>query len=277
MICFPNAKINLGLNVTEKRSDGFHNIETIFYPIGWNDALEVVVAKKYSRKEFTLHLSGIPISGNTNDNLLYKAYKLMQQIRLLPKIEVYLHKSLPMGAGLGGGSSDAAFFIKLLNEQFSLELTESETLDISKKLGSDCAFFVKNSPVFAFQKGDIFSDISLDLISLYIAVVYPNIHSNTKEAYSLITPQKPSQSVLEIIKQPIATWKTDLVNDFETSIFKLYPAVKKVKDDLYRLGSLYASMSGSGSAVFGLFDHEPDIKHLQMFPNWIGKMKNSFV
>lgn len=276
MICFPNAKINLGLNVTEKRSDGFHNIETIFYPIGWNDALEVVVAKKYSRKEFTLHLSGIPISGNTNDNLLYKAYKLMQQIRLLPKIEVYLHKSLPMGAGLGGGSSDAAFFIKLLNEQFSLELTEFETLDISKKLGSDCAFFVKNSPVFAFQKGDIFTDISLDLSSLYIAVIYPNIHSNTKEAYSLITPQKPSQSVLEIIKQPIATWKTDLVNDFETSIFKLYPAVKKVKDDLYRLGSLYASMSGSGSAVFGLFDHEPDIKHLQMFPNWIGKMKNSF-
>ena len=276
MICFPNAKINLGLNVTEKRSDGFHNIETIFYPIGWNDALEVVVAKKYSRKEFTLHLSGIPISGNTNDNLLYKAYKLMQQIRLLPKIEVYLHKSLPMGAGLGGGSSDAAFFIKLLNEQFSLELTESETLDISKKLGSDCAFFVKNSPVFAFQKGDIFSDISLDLSSLYIAVIYPNIHSNTKEAYSLITPQKPSQSVLEIIKQPIVTWKTDLVNDFETSIFKLYPAVKKVKHDLYSLGSLYASMSGSGSAVFGLFDHEPDIKHLQMFPNWIGKMKNSF-
>ena len=277
MICFPNAKINLGLNVTEKRSDGFHNIETIFYPIGWNDALEVVVAKKYSRKEFTLHLSGIPISGNTNDNLLYKAYKLMQHIRLLPKIEVYLHKSLPMGAGLGGGSSDAAFFIKLLNEQFSLELTEFETLDISKKLGSDCAFFVKNSPVFAFQKGDIFTDISLDLSSLYIAVVYPNIHSNTKEAYSLITPQKPSQSVLEIIKQPIATWKTDLVNDFETSIFKLYPAVKKVKDDLYSLGALYASMSGSGSAVFGLFDHEPDIKHLQMFPNWIGKMKNSFV
>jgi len=276
MICFPNAKINLGLNVVEKRSDGFHNIETIFYPIGWSDALEVTVARKYSRKEFDLHLTGIPIYGNVNDNLLYKAYKLIQTVRRLPKIEAHLHKVLPMGAGLGGGSSDAAFFIRLLNDQFNLHLTEFETLAIAKQLGSDCAFFIKNSPVFAFQKGDIFKDFSLDLSHLYVAVVYPNIHSNTKEAYSLVKPQKANQSVLDIIKQPIKTWKTDLVNDFEKSIFTLYPVVKNVKEDLYNLGAVYASMSGSGSAVFGLFDYEPNIKHLQMFPNWIGKMQNAF-
>ncbi len=272
MICFPNAKINLGLNVTEKRSDGFHNIETVFYPIGWNEALEVIVNKD-SQEEFNLHLSGIPISGNIQDNLLYKAYCIIKQTKALPHINVYLHKTLPMGAGLGGGSADAAFFINLLNEQFQLNLTETERVDIAKKLGSDCAFFIKNTPVYAEQKGDVFTDIKLDLSDLYISIIYPNIHSNTKEAYSLVKPQQPTKSLLEIIKQPISTWKKDLVNDFEKSIFSLYPAVEKTKHDLYELGAQYACMSGSGSAVFGLFEKEPDIKHLSQFPHWIGKMK----
>jgi 4-diphosphocytidyl-2-C-methyl-D-erythritol kinase len=272
MICFPNAKINLGLNITEKRSDGFHNIETIFYPVGWNDALEVIEAKD-SVQEFNLHLSGLPILGNTQDNLLYKAYQIIKQSKKLPHLNVYLYKTLPMGAGLGGGSADAAFFINLLNNQFELNFTETERVEIAKQLGSDCAFFVKNSPVFASQKGDVFTDIKLDLSHLYIAIIYPNVHSNTKEAYSLVKPQQSNKSLLEVIKQPILTWKNDLINDFEASIFNLYPVVEKTKNDLYELGALYACMSGSGSAVFGLFETEPEIKMLSQFPNWIGKMK----
>jgi len=149
MICFPNAKINLGLNITEKRSDGFHNIETVFYPIGWNDALEVIVADSDSTlksnhiSEFNLHLSGLAISGNMEDNLLFKAYQIIKNIKPLPGVDVYLHKTLPMGAGLGGGSADAAFFINLLNEQFKLQFTEVERIDIARQLGSDCAFLLK--------------------------------------------------------------------------------------------------------------------------------------
>lgn len=278
MICFPNAKINLGLTITEKRTDGFHNIESIFYPVGWNDALEVLSVDpstplRVTKEDFNLHLSGLPISGNTEDNLLYKAYQIIRQTKTLPSIDVYLHKTLPMGAGLGGGSADAAFFINLLNEQFSLNFSESERLDIARQLGSDCAFFIKNKPIFASQKGDVFTDIELDLSHLYIAIIYPNVHSNTKEAYSLVKPHQPNRSLLDIIKQPISTWKTDLVNDFEKSIFSLYPIVEKTKHDLYELGAVYACMSGSGSAVFGLFETEPNIKHLSQFPHWVGKMK----
>lgn len=278
MICFPNAKINLGLSITEKRSDGFHNIETVFYPIGWNEALEVVVldsarTDKSSSKEFNLHLSGIPISGNTEDNLLYKAYQIIKKTKTLPHIDVYLHKTLPMGAGLGGGSADAAFFINLLNEQFALQLSETERIDIAKQLGSDCAFFIKNKPVFAVEKGDVFKDIHLDLNQYYIAIIYPNVHSNTKEAYSLVKPHQPKKTILEIIQQPIASWKHELLNDFEGSIFDKYPIVEKTKNDLYDLGALYASMSGSGSAVFGIFEKLPDLKHLRQFSHWVGKMR----
>ncbi|MBL7935365.1 MAG: 4-(cytidine 5'-diphospho)-2-C-methyl-D-erythritol kinase [Bacteroidia bacterium] len=284
MICFPNAKINLGLNITEKRSDGFHNIETIFYPVGWNDALEVIPVTNHvtssevekqitTKQDFNLHLSGLSISGNLEDNLLYKAYQIIKQTKTVPAIDVYLHKALPMGAGLGGGSADAAFFINLVNELFQLNFTETERIDIARQLGSDCAFFIKNTPVYATQKGDVFSDIKLDLSHLYIAIIYPNVHSNTKEAYSLVKPTQPTKSLLEVIQQPIATWKTDLINDFETSIFNLYPVVEKTKHDLYEAGAVYACMSGSGSAVFGLFEKEPDIKHLAQFPHWVGKMK----
>jgi 4-diphosphocytidyl-2-C-methyl-D-erythritol kinase len=278
MICFPNAKINLGLNITKKREDGFHNIETIFYPVGWNDALEVLSVDpstplRVTKEEFNLHLSGLAISGNLEDNLLYKACQLIKQTKTLPAIDVYLHKTLPMGAGLGGGSADAAFFINLLNEQFALNFSETERIDIAKQLGSDCAFFIKNKPVFASQKGDVFTDIELDLSHFYIAIVYPNVHSNTKEAYSLVKPQQPNKSLLDVIKQPISTWKIDLINDFEKSIFNLYPIVEKTKNDLYNLGAVYACMSGSGSAVFGLFETEPNIKQLSQLPHWVGRMK----
>lgn len=294
MICFPNAKINLGLNITEKRPDGFHNIETVFYPIGWNDALEVIVSDSASvldsartdkhsviaqtdkhsdtKNEFNLHLSGLPISGNIEDNLLYKAYQIIKQTKALPPIDVYLHKNLPMGAGLGGGSADAAFFINLLNEQFELNLTEEKRINIARQLGSDCAFFINNKPLFATEKGDVFSSISVDLSAYYGVVVYPNVHSNTKEAYSLVKPKQPQQSIPEILKLPIEQWKDLLVNDFEESIFSKYPIVKEVKETLYQKGALYACMSGSGSAVFGLFKNEVDLSSVFDLPVWSGKM-----
>jgi 4-diphosphocytidyl-2-C-methyl-D-erythritol kinase len=272
MICFPNAKINLGLNVIEKRPDGFHNIETIFYPINWHDALEIIINPTLV-DEFTLFTSGFEISGNVSDNIMYKAYQIIKQSRSLPSIEVHIHKALPMGAGLGGGSSDAAFFINLLNEQLQLHFSETEKIKIASQLGSDCAFFLKNTPTFASQKGDVFSEITLDLSHLHILVIYPNLHSNTQVAYSLVKPKHPSKPLLDIIKQPIATWKTDLTNDFEASIFNAYPIVEKIKNDLYSLGAIYASMSGSGSAIFGLFESEPPTEQFQDYLYWSGKMR----
>lgn len=265
MICFPNAKINLGLNITGKRPDGFHNIETVFYPINWNDALEIMENKK-SSSEFSLHLSGIPINGNPEDNLLYKAYQLIKKEVDLPFVDVYLHKNLPMGAGLGGGSSDAAFFINLMNEQFTLNLSEAKRIEIAKQLGSDCAFFIKNKPVFAYEKGDMFKEIDLDLSQYYVAVVYPNVHSNTKEAYSLVKPVLPQKSILEILRQPIETWREGLKNDFEQSIFSKYPVVEQIKNEFYKLGALYACMSGSGSAVFAIFESQPDLNQFKVYP-----------
>ena len=269
MICFPNAKINLGLHVTQKREDGFHNIETIFYPIGWHDALEVVEGHS---KAFNLVTSGITINGDIKDNLLYKAYLLIKEYKALPSLDIFLHKTLPMGAGLGGGSADAAFFINLLNNQFALQLTDTQKMTIAKQLGSDCAFFINNKPTFAYHKGDEFKSLSLDLSTYYLAVIYPNIHSNTKEAYSLVIPQMPAKSITVIIQQPIDTWKKELINDFEPSIFSLYPLVKNIKQTLYEKGALYASMSGSGSAVFGIFKEMPLINELTKYPHWIGKM-----
>ena len=270
MICFPNAKINLGLHITEKRSDGFHNIETVFYKVGWQDALEILPSAKET--SFNLHLSGIPITGNLTDNLLYKAYQLITAIKPVPAVDVYLHKHIPMGAGLGGGSADAAFFINLLNEQFALNLSEHEKLTVAKKLGSDCAFFINNTPVFAFEKGDVFEPVQLDLSKYWIAVIYPNVHSNTAEAYALVKPQLPDKSIKQILQQPIATWKDELLNDFEASICSIYPIVKQIKETLYAQGALYACMSGSGSAVFGIFEKEPILIGMETFPKWIGKM-----
>lgn len=276
MICFPNAKINLGLNITEKRPDGFHNIETVFYKVGWQDALEVVVLDSArtdnKNQSFNLHLSGIPIHGELKDNLLFKAYQLISKFKSVPAIDVYLHKHIPMGAGLGGGSADAAFFINLLNNQFNLKLTIDEKTTIAKTLGSDCAFFIDNTPVFAKGKGDEFTNINLDLSNYYIMVVYPNVHSNTAEAYSLVKPQQLTKSITQILEQPISTWKEELVNDFEISIFNKYPIVKQIKETLYANEAVYACMSGSGSAVFGIFKNKPTITELESYPYWIGTM-----
>jgi 4-diphosphocytidyl-2-C-methyl-D-erythritol kinase len=257
MLLFPNAKINLGLAITEKRHDGYHNIETIFYPVNWCDALEVIEGGKHN---FDLTFSGLEVKGEITDNLLYKVYREVSKIRTLPYMRVHLHKVIPMGAGLGGGSSNAAFLINLLNEKFALGLSKAEKFSIASMIGSDCAFFLDNQPVFAYQKGDVFKDVKADLSSFFILLVYPGVHSNTAEAYRGLTPKKNDEDIIDIVENiPVNEWKNRLRNDFEISIFKKYPLVAETKDALYKAGASYACMSGSGSSVFGIFEKEPDI------------------
>jgi 4-diphosphocytidyl-2-C-methyl-D-erythritol kinase len=257
MLVFPGAKINLGLNVIEKRGDGFHNIETVFYPINWKDALEVLPSK--TSQDIDIKPSGWPLRiDRKEDNILYKAWNLLAKKHKIPPIEVFLHKNVPMGAGLGGGSSNAAAFLKLLNQKFGLKIPKTEILDAARSLGADCAFFIENEPVFATQKGDVFEKIELDLSTYHLLIVFPGINSNTKEAYEGIQPKRPAKSVKDIVlNEPIGTWKNTLVNDFEKSIFKKYPEVESLKKKLYDGGALYASMSGSGSACFGIFKERP--------------------
>ncbi len=257
MIVFPNCKINLGLHVIAKRSDGFHAIETVFYPVNWCDALEVI-ENKTSNEPFVYTQSGIPVAGKPEENLVYKAWELIRKEKKLPAIKVHLHKNIPMGAGLGGGSSDAAWFINLIDSSFSLGYSLSEKTNIASQLGSDCAFFIQNTPVFAQGKGDEFSEMTISLQKYYILIVYPGIHSNTKDAYSGLLPQPPQHDLPETLRvSAVKEWKNKLVNDFESSIFKKYPAINVLKENLYAAGAVYSSMSGSGSAVFGIFEKEP--------------------
>jgi 4-diphosphocytidyl-2-C-methyl-D-erythritol kinase len=257
MLVFPNCKINLGLHVLKKRPDGYHAIETIFYPVNWCDALEVI-ENKLSAELFTFTCSGLKIEGTQESNLIFKAWKIITSQKKIPPIQVHLHKNIPMGAGLGGGSSDAAYFINALNEKFSLGFTTTQKLEMASELGSDCAFFIENKPVFAEGKGNEFSTHHINLSGYYILIVYPNIHSNTKQAYEGLTPKEPTTSLNVIVKNnPLIDWKHTLINDFESSIFKKYPTIKLLKEQLYQHGALYASLSGSGSAIFGIFDREP--------------------
>jgi 4-diphosphocytidyl-2-C-methyl-D-erythritol kinase len=271
MLLFPNCKINLGLHVTQKRNDGFHNIETVFYPINWCDALEMI--ENFEAKAPIMFTStGLNINGDIRDNLIYKAWQLISAIKPLPPIKVHLHKNLPMGAGLGGGSADAAFFINMLNQKFELNFSVEEKIEIASKLGSDCAFFIENKPVLAKEKGNVFSEIKVDLSQYYILVVYPGIHSNTKDAYQNLTPKIPLNNLKSIIEtKPIVEWKDLLVNDFEASIFKIYPQINELKQLLYQSGAIYASLSGSGSAVFGIFDEKPDLALKKDFEYFLQK------
>ncbi len=254
MITFPNAKINLGLNITERRPDGYHNLETIFYPIPLCDALEVITSN-----DTTLNISGLNINGNKEDNLVMKAYKLLENEFSLPKVEINLLKKIPSGAGLGGGSSDAAFMIKILNEKYNLNLTEIQQKKYATQLGADCSFFIQNKPSFATGIGNELNEINISLAGYYIYLIKPNIHISTAEAYASIVPQKNEISLCEkIINTPIEEWKNFIFNDFEKSIFNKYQAIKDLKEKMYKHGALYASMSGSGSSVFGIFSHKPE-------------------
>lgn len=253
MITFPNAKINLGLNIVEKRPDGYHNLETIFYPINLQDALEVT-RRENNDKEYTLHISGSPLEGEPEDNLVVKAYKLLKKDYpgLLP-VDIHMYKHIPAGAGLGGGSSDAACMIKLLNDKFSLGLSTERMEEYAVKLGADCAFFIRNKPVFATGIGNLFEPVELSLKGYHIILIKPDIFVSTRDAFSEIKPVRPAVSLKEIVRQPMETWKNSMKNDFEDSVFKKFPEIAAIKDELYDLGAVYAAMSGSGSSVYGIF------------------------
>lgn len=252
MIVFPNIKINLGLSITEKRPDGYHNLETVFYPVALEDALEIRALPEADKK-ITLHQYGMEITGNPEDNLVAKAYSLLDKEFHLPPVEIHLYKHIPSGAGLGGGSSDAAFMLKLLNGHFHLNLSEEQLEIYAATLGADCAFFIKNKPVYAEGIGNIFSPIELSLKGYQIMIVKPDVFVSTREAFANIHPHHPEYPVKEVIRRPVAEWKDTLINDFEASVFPQHPVIGEIKKELYNQGALYASMSGSGSSVFGLF------------------------
>lgn len=260
MICFPNAKINIGLRITEKRPDGFHNIESCFYPIPWNDMLEIVPSKKLS-----FDAEGITIPGSGEDNLCVKAFKLIQQDYQLPPVSIFLQKLIPIGAGMGGGSSDAAFTLKLVNDVFELEISTDQLENYARKLGSDCAFFIRNKPVIAIEKGDVFKPSTVNLSGKTLLAVYPNLHIATAQAYGGVIPKASSTNLNELLQQSITSWHGVVVNDFEKSLFPHYPILEEIKSVLQRNGAEYASMTGSGSTVFGLFNH--DVNHELLFDN----------
>lgn len=261
MVLFPNCKINLGLNIVDKRNDGYHDLQTIFYPLQLKDAIEVI---ENSSAQFSL--SGLNIDGDNESNLCIKAYQLLKKdFPHLPEVQIHLHKAIPMGAGLGGGSADGAFTLKLLNKKFQLDLSEKQLIDYSLQLGSDCPFFIVNKPSYAIRRGEILEEIDLHLSDYKILLVHPGIHISTAWAFKNIIPQKPVRSVKEIIQQPIEAWKNDLKNDFEEPVFVKYPEIKKIKDELYNAEAIYSSMSGSGSAVYGIFEIQKQINI--SFPN----------
>ena len=258
MICFPNAKINLGLNIVSKRADGYHNLETVFYPIGLKDALEIVPSK--SNEKYRFFQSGIPIEGNVHDNLVVKALNLISEEKDIPPIDIHLLKKIPFGAGLGGGSADAAFMLRLLNDTFQLRYSDEQLMQFAAKVGADCPFFIKNRPAFATGIGDELEDIDVNLDDYFLVLVKPQIAVPTKDAYAMITPHRPEVSLKKIVQQPLSEWKNAMKNDFEVSVFKKYPEICIIKKRLYELGAIYASMSGSGSSVFGFFESKIDVR-----------------
>jgi 4-diphosphocytidyl-2-C-methyl-D-erythritol kinase len=253
MLFFPNCKINLGLQILNKREDGFHNLETVFYPVNVKDALEIIPSPNTTTPiEFTA--TGLPIEGNSNSNICVKAYWLLKkEFPQLPNIKMHLLKAIPLGAGLGGGSADGAFTLQLLNKRFNLGLSNNQLMNFAAQLGSDCPFFIINKPCFATGRGEILEPISIDLSSYKMVLINPRIQINTGWAFSQITPTMPVKSIKSIIEQPITTWKEELKNDFENPIFKVHPEIKMIKEDLYAKGAVYASMSGSGSTLYGIF------------------------
>lgn len=254
MIVYPNAKINIGLNVVERRPDGYHNLETVFYPINLQDALEVKeIEGEAPESGYQLKVMGTVLDGTPDDNLVVKAYKLLKAEFDLPPVSIGLYKHVPTGAGLGGGSADASFMIKMLNDRFHLSLTEEQMEAYCTRLGADCPFFIKNKPVFATGIGNVFHPLELSLKGKTLVLIKPDIFVSTKDAYAKVNPCRPEQSLPELLSQPIEAWKDSVVNDFEPSVFAKYPEIAAIKDKLYDLGAQYASMSGSGSSVFGIF------------------------
>ena len=262
MIQFPNCKINLGLSILAKRADGYHELETVFYPIAVSDALEILPAAN-----LTMTQSGIAVPGDPAQNLCLKAYHLLKKdFPTLPAVQMHLHKNIPMGAGLGGGSSDGTAALIILNEQFTLGLNDQQLIAYASQLGSDCPFFVYNKACHATGRGEVLTPIHLDLSNYQFLLVHPGVHIATAWAFQQLNPHTKSESIKAIIEKPITDWKNSLINDFEAPVFKAEPKLLVIKDQLYQLGAIYASMSGSGSSLFGIFpkDHfnqAPSIEH----------------
>jgi 4-diphosphocytidyl-2-C-methyl-D-erythritol kinase len=266
MVVFPNCKINLGLNILKKRADGFHDLETVFFPIPWEDALEIVP----SDDKTTIHVSGIA-TGPEKENLVLKAYYLLKNdYPEMPPVQIFLHKAIPPGAGLGGGSSDAAFALQSLSRKFNLSLTGQQLTEYALQLGSDCPFFLMNFPCLATGRGENLEKISLSLSGKKIVLINPGIHVSTREAFNEIQPAIPRESLAGIIRKPIVEWKNSLVNDFENTIFSRFPEIESIKKEFYRQGALFASMSGSGSTVYGIFEIDISLRYTQR-PNWFFK------
>ena len=289
MIVFPNCKINLGLHILNKREDGYHNLETIFYPLPLKDALEVVrrddgrwmtddktrsggktlsevegsvgVIERSRDNDVNFSATGLEIAGDESNNLCIKAYHLLKKdFPQLPPIQMHLHKAIPMGAGLGGGSADGAFALKLLNEKFQLGIPTERLIDYALQLGSDCPFFIINKSCYATSRGEILESVDLDLSSYKFAIVNPGIHVNTGWAFAQLQLNNSDRPDLkQIIRQPVSTWKDQLINDFEEPVCKAHPEIANIKQQLYHAGALYTSMTGSGSTVFGIFEKEPEL------------------
>ncbi len=255
MLYLSRAKINLGLYVTNKREDGFHDIQTIFCHIGLYDFIEIY----RTDKDTNIFNSGREVGCSLENNLVYKAYLLLRDAYHLPNLKIYLYKYVPVGAGLGGGSANAALTLLLLNKLFNLNLSEEQLINFARMLGSDCAFFIKNNPVYAYEKGDKMEDIELNMQNYKLVVIKPDFEISTADAYKEVLIQSPPMDLKEIIKLPVEEWKDVLSNNFEDHMFKKYPALKKIKEILYTRGAVYASMTGSGSAIYGIFRKEDRI------------------
>jgi len=267
MITFPNAKINIGLKVLSKRNDGFHNIETIFYPINLKEIIEFVPSKT---NEFAI--SGLEIKADENNNLIIKAYNLLKENYKLPNLKIHLHKIIPTEAGLGGGSADATFMLIALNEYFTLNITEAELLQYAEKLGSDCPVFVRNKPFCATEKGEVLEEIELSLKGYYIVVIKPDIQIATADAYKNVKFSKSNVLLKDAIKEPIDNWKNSVFNDFEEYAFSIYPELKEIKAYLYNIGAEFALITGSGSAIYGIFKEKPQINKYKDCFVWIAEL-----
>jgi 4-diphosphocytidyl-2-C-methyl-D-erythritol kinase len=269
MILYPPAKINLGLHVLFKRPDGYHEIETCMVPIPWFDILEITFAD-----EFSFVQSGNVIPSSISENLCYRAYEAIKSKYPIPALRIHLRKQLPMGAGLGGGSADAAYVLKGINTICNLNLSDNELRDIASSLGSDCPFFIVNGPQLALGRGERLSNLDLNFSGYWIKVINPGIHVSTKEAYEgVILNNARKVAIADILQKDKVSWKSELVNDFENSVFKLYPLLEQIKTDLYAEGSIYAAMSGSGSTIFALFQTEPKkVEYPENYTVFIGKL-----
>jgi 4-diphosphocytidyl-2-C-methyl-D-erythritol kinase len=270
MVCFPGAKINIGLNIVAKREDGFHDIETVFYPINLCDILEIIPSSKENAE---MESSGLILDVNDKDNICMKAYQILKQDFKLPSVEIYLHKIIPSGAGLGGGSSDAANTLKLINQIFELEISVIQLKKYAAVLGSDCSFFIENTVSFAYGRGELVEAITLNLSNYYIYLIKPDVFISTADAYKSMVCSRPEKSLKELINLPVEKWKGQITNDFEKNIFQRFPKLDHIRQDLYNAGAVYASMSGSGSSIYGIFYEKPEkLSQFSKEFSWISKL-----